>query len=263
MEYCPGRDLSRLTFTPIRFSCAWVSARACDKIFDAISRAGELLATFQGEGVIADGSESTAVMTRYHDLFEKNYRTHRPSLPQSILAAVRLNIRSTFNRCLVQRLVPEHHDFGPWNVTIGSQYWFLLDFGNFTLGCPEYDLAGFTVALELYSQHRTVKKGLIADLQVRFVESLCRSTGRDLSLDEELFRAFALMHLYDFARIRLHPQRKPSIWLWPSRDFFVNAFEDYLSGETASIRAVRCSDRPSSYPKQDLEMPLSPRRSIR
>lgn len=238
MEYCPGHNLSRLTFSPIRFSRGWLTADAREKAFDAISQAGELLATFQGSGAKIDGSASTAVLTRYRDLFQANFQAHRLSLPPNVLAAVQRKIDSTLTGCTVQRLVAEHHDFGPWNVTIGAQYWFLFDFGNFTHGCPEYDLASFTVALGLYARHRTVDERLVADLQVRFIDSFCRSTRHDL--DGELFRTFALMHLYELARVCLRPQKTmPLMLLRPSHDFFVKVFDEYLAGEPASIRAVR------------------------
>ena len=240
MEYYPCHELSHLTFTPIRFSRIWLTAGAREKAFNAISRTGELLATFQGSGVNVDGSASGAVMARYLNLFQKNFKAHELSLPQNVLAAVERKISSTLTSHFVRRLVPEHHDFGPWNVTIGAQYWFLLDFGNFTHGCPEYDLASFTVALGLYSQHRTVDERLVADLQVLFIDSFRRSTSRDIRLDGELFRAFALMHLYELARVCLSPRKRMlSMLLRPSRDFFVKAFEEYLAGEPASIRAVR------------------------
>ena len=99
------------------------------------------------------------------------------------------------------------------------------------------------MALRLYSQHRTVDERLVDDLQVLFIDSFRRSTGRDTDLDAGLFRAFALMHLYDLARVCLtRGTRMQSILLRPSQDFFVEAFEEYLAGEPASIRAVRCAD---------------------
>ena len=239
MEYCPGSELSHLTFRPIRFSRVWLTAGAREKAFDAISRTGELLAAFQGSGMTADGSASSAVMERYRDLFTKNFQAHGLSLTQNVLGAVERKIHSILTDRSVKRLVPEHHDFGPWNVMIGAQYWFMLDFGNFTHGCPEYDLASFTTALELYSQHHTVDECLVADLQVRFIDSFRRSTGRHLDLDGELFRAFALMHLYELARVCLRPRNRiRSMLLRSPRDFFVKAFEEYLDGEPASIRAV-------------------------
>jgi len=248
MEYCPGHGLSHLTFTPIRFSRICLTSRAREKAFEAISRAGELLAAFQGSGLNIDSSESDAVMARYQDLFRNNFHAHELSLPQDVLGAVERKIRSTLTRRVVQRLVPEHHDFGPWNVTIGVQYWFLLDFGNFTHGCPEYDLASFIVALGLYSQHRTVDEHLVSDLQIHFIESFRHHTRRSIDLDGELFRAFALMHLYEQARVCLRPRKRvPSMLLRPSHDFFVKAFEEYLAGEPASIRAVRRIAGPKAY----------------
>ena len=248
MEYCPGHDLSRLTFTPIRFSCIWLTSGAREKAFEDISRTAELLAAFQGSGLNVDSSESNAVMARYQDLFRNNFHAHELSLPQDVLGAVERKIRSTLTGRLVQRLVPEHHDFGPWNVTIGVQYWFLLDFGNFTHGCPEYDLASFIVALGLYSQHRTVDEHLVSDLQIHFIESFRHHTRRSIDLDGELFRAFALMHLYEQARVCLRPRKRvPSMLLRPSNDFFVKAFEEYLAGEPASIRAVRRIAGPKAY----------------
>jgi len=248
MEYCPGHELSHLTFRPIRFSRVWVPAGEREKAFDAISRTGELLAAFQGSGMNADGSASSAVMKRYRDLFKKNFQAYELPLPQNVLAAVERKIRSTLTGRLVQRLVPEHHDFGPWNITIGAQYWFMLDFGNFTHGCPEYDLASFTAALGLYSQHRTVDERLVADLQVRFIDSFRCSTDRHLELDGELFRGFALMHLYELARVCLRPRNRiPSVLLRPSPDFFVKAFEEYLDGEPASIRAVHRAGESNVY----------------
>ena len=243
MEYCPCHDLSHLTFAPIRFSRAWLTAGARKKAFDAISRTGELLAAFQSSGVNVDGSASGAVLARYLDLFENNITAHKLLLPRPILAAVQGKIRSTLTSHFVRRLVPEHHDFGPWNVTVGARHWFLFDFGNFTHGCPEYDLARFTMALRLYSQHRTVDERLVDDLQVLFIDSFRRSTGRDTELDAGLFRAFALMHLYELARVCLsRGTRMQSLLLRPSQDFFAEAFEEYLAGEPASIRAVRCAD---------------------
>jgi hypothetical protein len=248
MEYCPGHELSHLTFRPIRFSRVWLTARAREKAFDAISRTGELLAAFQGSGMNADDGASSAVMERYRDLVKKNFQAHELPLPQNLLGAVERKICSTLTGRLVQWLVPEHHDFGPWNVMIGAQYWFMLDFGNFTHGCPEYDLASFTTALGLYSQHRTVDERLVADLQVCFIDSFRRSTGRHLDLDGELFRAFALMHLYELARLCLRPcNRIRSMLLRPSRDFFVKAFEEYLDGEPASIRAVHGDGESNVY----------------
>jgi hypothetical protein len=240
MEYCPGHDLSHLTFTPIRFSRVWHTTSAREKAFEAISRTGELLAAFQGTGVKADCRASSAVLARYRDLFQNNFQAHELSLPQNVLAAVERKIQSTLTDRVVRRLVPEHHDFGPWNVTVGERYSFLLDFGNFTQGCPEYDLASFIVALGLYSRHRTIDEGLVGDMQVRFIDSFHCSTRRDLDLDWELFRAFALMHLWEQARVCLL-QRKwgLSMLLRPSHDFFVKAFEEYLAGEPVSIRAVR------------------------
>lgn len=72
-------------------------------------------------------------------------------------------------------------------------------------------MAGFTAALELYSQHRTVDERLVADLQVRFIDSFRRSSG--CNLDAELFRAFTLMHLYGLARVCLHPRKRMSSML--------------------------------------------------
>lgn len=88
MEYCPGHELSHLTFRPIRFSRVWLTAGDREKAFDAISRTGELLAAFQGAGMNADGSASNAVMKRYRDLFKKNVQAYELSLPRNVLAAV-------------------------------------------------------------------------------------------------------------------------------------------------------------------------------
>ena len=244
MEYCPSEELSHLTFSPIRFSGVWLTAGAREKAFDAISRTGKLLAAFQRSGTNVDRSGSDVVMARYLNLFKRNFKAHQPSLPQNILAAVERKITSTLASQFARRLVPEHHDFGPWNVTIGAQYWFLLDFGNFTHGCPEYDLASFTVAVGLYSQHRTVDERLVADLQVLFIDSFRRSAGHDIGLDEELFRTFALMHLYELARVCLGRSRRMlSVLLRPCGEFFVKTFEEYLAGEPACIRAVRRASR--------------------
>jgi hypothetical protein len=228
MEFCPGTSLSQAGFAPIRFTRFHHHTDARDQAYRYVSSAAKLLAAFQGDGL--EAIDHHAVTTRYRALFSRNFRAHSLDLPKPLLDEVELSVVAGLSPVPSQRLVAEHHDFGPWNITLGPHHWHLLDFGNFTFGYPEYDLASFCLALGLYSRHRTVDPELVSDLQRHFVESYHQALDNAPCLDTGLLKAFTLMHLSEFAYLNL-TQRKAVAWVYlkPKYRFFIQLFERYLA----------------------------------
>jgi hypothetical protein len=212
-----ARPLLRWLLTaPIAGRAGLLAARA----------AGSMLAALQHVPIdrIPHGPSFQPADSRYRlALAQRLERAARAGVPATLLAAAEriIDVGKLVQRV---RLVTQHSDFAPWNIIIERQYCAtLVDLHNLTVGVPEYDLAYFVTALDLYRRFGAVRDSRVAALKSAFLEAYHDNKGsglRDTALIHEQdaprftpFDILCVMHAFYFApQLMAAPSARP-LWV--------------------------------------------------
>lgn len=235
MEYCPSVNLNKVLFDRLKWSRLIGVRPDRPSLLVYATRLGSLLAELQaipGASELVDDSASLQLVLRgYRDtMFPRLEACEAAGVPGGLLRRV----RDYFCDNLMlppspQRLVPQHSDFGPWNILRGPVYLYLVDFHNFTTGLPAYDAAYFFTAVGLWTRYRTVSRTQVRRFQYAFLNAVTTQGGG--WVHSPLFRALCLMHLAYLAPIVLS-RRSPiheSLYLpVPRRRFIIECFRRHL-----------------------------------
>jgi Ser/Thr protein kinase RdoA (MazF antagonist) len=100
-------------------------------------------------------------------------------------------------------VVPQHSDFGYWNILVGDDWITAIDFHNFATGFVAYDAAFFLTALDLVTRFRAVSGARLSTVREAYVEGI----DRQIRASGALFRALTLMHALYFAALSLEGSR--------------------------------------------------------
>jgi aminoglycoside/choline kinase family phosphotransferase len=115
----------------------------------------------------------------------------------------------------VTDVVPQHSDFGAWNILYQDDRIVLLDFHNYTVGLRAYDAAFLLAALDFKRRFRWVDPDRLRTFQQSFIETFDETdhgkapSGRaSTGTAARILRALIVMHTLYFATRLLERKRR-------------------------------------------------------
>jgi hypothetical protein len=244
VEYAPGAPLARLISQLLgRHSVRGPFATI--GLSDFARKIGNALVTLQSlspEEAGLHALHATGVIERYRAVFAQRLdRFERAGIDRGLVrfaSDVASGLRLTEP---ISAVVPQHSDFGPWNMLWDGSRIVLLDFHNSDSGLAEYDRAFFFVALDLSGLLRFNDLRRLARFQAEFLEATTPGSGvatasAGLQPRQGLFTCLAVMHALYFGA-QLLERRTPAVRRMLERTShvrFVSRWIDALvAGQTA------------------------------